>query len=66
MPQTLIQVSGIKDKPDAEKIVEAGEALDSVKLVNVNTDDGRVVVTHSPEFDLDAFKKVINDLGYSA
>ena len=44
MPQTLINISGIGGKADAEKLVNAGEALNGVKLINVNVNDGRVVV----------------------
>ncbi|MCP2039967.1 copper chaperone CopZ [Neisseria sp. HSC-16F19] len=65
MPQTLVNVGGISAKPDAEKIMAAGEALDGVRLVNVNVDDGRVVVTHAADFDIEAFKKAVTDLGYT-
>lgn len=65
MPQTLVKVSGIGGKSDADKIVGRGEALDGVKLVNVNVDDGRVVVTHEAGFDVGVFKSAITELGYS-
>ena len=66
MPQTLINVGGVSGKPDAEKIMAAGEALEGVRLVNVNINDGRVVVTHTADFDIETFKKTVTDLGYSA
>ena len=65
MPQTLINVDGISAKPDAEKIMTAGEALEGVRLVNVNINDGRVVVTHTADFDIEVFKKTVIDLGYT-
>lgn len=66
MPQTLVNIGGIGGKADADKLVDAGEALNGVKLVNVNFDDGRVVITHDADFDVEAFKKVATDLGFSA
>lgn len=65
MPQTLINISNIADKAAAEKIVAAGEALDKVKFVNVNIDDGRIVITHDADFDIAAFNTVLQSLGYS-
>lgn len=66
MPQTLINVGGISDKADADKIVANGEALAGVKMVNVNVSDGRVVVTHDAGFNVETFKKAVTDLGFSA
>ena len=66
MPQTLINISGIGGKADAEKLVDAGEALNGVKLINVNINDGRVVITHEAGFDVETFKKLAADLGFSA
>ena len=66
MPQTLINIGGISGKADAEKLVNAGEALNGVKLINVNINDGRVVITHEAGFDVETFKKLAADLGFSA
>ncbi|MFD1245215.1 heavy-metal-associated domain-containing protein [Paralysiella testudinis] len=66
MPQTLVNIGGISGKADADKLVGAGEALNGVKLVNVNFEDGRVVITHEAGFDVEAFKKAATDLGFSA
>ena len=66
MPQTLINISGIGGKADAEKLVDAGEALNGVKLINVNVNDGRVVITHEAGFDVETFKQVATNLGFSA
>lgn len=65
MPQTLVTVGGIGGKADADKLVASGEALDGVKLMNVNTNDGRVVITHDTSFDVEAFKKLAIELGYT-
>lgn len=66
MPQTLIQVSGMKDKADSDRLVEKGETVAGVKMVNANHEDGRVVVTHGDGFDEAAFKAAVSELGFSA
>lgn len=66
MPQTLIHIGGIGGKADADKLVDVGEALPGVKLVNVNFNDGRVVITHQEGFDVEVFKKAATDLGFSS
>ena len=47
-------------------MVNAGEALNGVKLINVNVNDGRVVITHEAGFDVETFKQVATNLGFSA
>ncbi len=66
MPQTKLQVTGMKDKNDAKKIIEAGETLAEVKMVNANFETGVVVVTHSDGFDEAAFKAAVSAAGFSA
>ncbi len=66
MPQTKLQVTGMKDKNDAKKIIEAGEALAGVKMVNANFETGVVVVTHGDGFDEAAFKASVSAAGFSA
>ena len=65
MPQTLIQVSGMKHKTDGDRLVLKGETVAGVKMVNANHDDGRVVVTYGDGFDAEAFKAAISAEGFT-
>ena len=40
MPQTKLQVTGMQDKSDAKKLIEIGEAVANVKLINANFETG--------------------------
>lgn len=55
MPQTQFEVA-VANQATADAIVAKGETVAGVKFVNVNADSGLVVVTHSEDFDADAFK----------
>ncbi|MDO5686319.1 MAG: heavy metal-associated domain-containing protein [Neisseria sp.] len=65
MAQLQVQVSGVSSKENADQLKAAGEALPGVKLVNVNFEDGRVVITHGDGFDVESFKKAAAALGFS-
>lgn len=66
MPQMLIQVAGMANKTDADRLVVTGEGVPGVKMVNANHEDGRVVITHGDGFDVEAFKAALNAAGFSA
>lgn len=59
MPQTKYDVS-VTDKARADEIIKQAEEIKGVKFVNINPDNGSIVVTHSEDFDETAFKAVIN------
>lgn len=65
MAQTRLVASGVTSKGDADKIVEAGEAVEGVRFVNVKIEDGSVVITHSDTFSPDAFKTAIKAAGFN-
>ncbi|WP_346265211.1 MULTISPECIES: hypothetical protein [Eikenella] len=65
MPQTLIQVSGMKHKTDEDRLVLKGETVAGVRMVNANHDNGRVVITHGEGFDLETFKAAISAEGFT-
>lgn len=46
----------VADKAAAEEFVKKTETVKGVKFVNVNIDNGSVVVTHSDDYDEAAFK----------
>lgn len=58
MPQTKYDVQ-ISDKALAEEIIKKTEELKGVKFVNVNADNGSIVVTHGDDFDEAEFKAII-------
>ena len=65
MAQTRLVATGISSKTDADKIAQAGEAVEGVRFVNVNVDDGGIVVTHSDAFNADTFKAAIQAIGFN-
>ena len=65
MPQTKLQVTGMQDKSDAKKLIEIGETVANVKLINANFETGVVVVTHGDGFDEVAFKAAVSAAGFS-
>jgi copper chaperone CopZ len=64
MAQTRLVATGITSKADADKIAQAGEAVEGVRFVNVNHEDGGIVITHSDAFNADTFKSAIQALGF--
>ena len=60
MAQTRLVATGITSKTDADKIAQAGEAVEGVRFVNVNHDDGGIVITHTDAFNVDTFKSAIH------
>ena len=64
MAQTRLVATGITSKADADKIAPAGEAVEGVRFVNVNHEDGGIVITHSDAFNADTFKSAIQALGF--
>lgn len=66
MPQTKLQITGMSSREDAKKIIEKGETIDKVRMVNANHETGVVVITHFEDFDPASFKSAITDLGFSA
>lgn len=65
MPQMMINVTGLSSKADADRLVQTGETVAGVKMVNANHDDGRVVITHGDGFDIDAFKSALQGAGFT-
>jgi hypothetical protein len=57
MTQTSYQIT-IADKDTADKLVADTNTISGVKWVNVNIEQGTVVVTHGDEYDEAAFKSV--------
>lgn len=66
MAQSKIVVNGIKDKNDTEKLASHTEKVEGVRFVNVNVEQGYVVVTHTDNFNADAFKVAATEIGFSA
>ncbi len=57
MPQTSYQIS-MTDKEAADKLVADTDNVPGVKWVNVNVEQGIVVVTHGEDYDEEGFKSV--------
>ena len=57
MPQTSYQVA-ITDREVAEKINKEGSDVQGVKWININPDNGTIVVTHGDDYDEAAFKSI--------
>ena len=57
MPQTSYQVA-ITDRELAEKINKEGSDVQGVKWININPDNGTIVVTHGDDYDEAAFKSI--------
>lgn len=57
MPQTSYQ-TGISDKDTADQIISDGNNVQGVKWININTEKGLIVVTHSEDYDEAAFKSI--------
>lgn len=55
MPQSQFNAT-VADKAAADALVAKTENLPGVKFVNVNIDNGTIVVTHGDDFDENAFK----------
>lgn len=55
MPQTSYQAQ-VTSKDAADQLVADTESVKGVKWVNVNIDQGTIVVTHSEDYDEAAFK----------
>ncbi|WP_367111119.1 hypothetical protein [uncultured Psychrobacter sp.] len=55
MPQTSYKTS-IANKDAADKLVADTNNISGVKWVNVNIEQGTIVVTHSEDYDEAAFK----------
>lgn len=55
MPQTKYDIR-VTDKDAAEKLVADTNQITGVKWVNVNIEQGTVVVTHGDDYDEDSFK----------
>lgn len=55
MPQSKFEAT-IADQAAADSIVAKTESVTGVKFVNVNVDNGLIVVTHDDSFDEAAFK----------
>ena len=55
MPQTKYDFK-VADQAAADTLVKNTEEIQGVKFVNVNIDNGSVVVTHGEDFDEAAFK----------
>lgn len=66
MAQTKIAVSGMSSKADGDKLAEQTASVAGVRFVNANHEQGYVVVTHSDEFDVEAYKAAANAAGFSA
>lgn len=66
MPQSKISVDGLADKDDAAKLSSAVKEVAGVMFVNVNVEQGFVVVTHKAEFDETAFKAAVTAAGFAA
>lgn len=57
MPQTSYQAT-ISDRELADKITKEGSDVQGVKWININPDNGTIVVTHSEDYDEAAFKSI--------
>lgn len=55
MPQTKYDLK-VASKTEAEEFVKKTETVQGVKFVNVNIEQGSVVVTHDDSYDEAAFK----------
>lgn len=66
MAQSKINVSGMTSKTDGDKLAEQTSSVAGVRFVNANHEQGYVVVTHTDDFDENAFKAAVNAAGFSA
>lgn len=66
MAQSKINVSGLTSKEDADRLVEQTSAVAGVRFVNVNVEQGYVVVTYGDGFSEDAYKEAVKAAGFSA
>lgn len=66
MAQTKIDVGGLTNKADGDKLAEQTSGVAGVKFVNVNHEQGYAVITHGDDFDLAAFKAAVVAAGFSA
>lgn len=64
MAQLKLNVSGLSGKADADRLVEQTASVKGVKFVNVNTDDGFVIVTYGDDFDEAGFKSAVTAAGF--
>lgn len=55
MPQTKYDVK-VADQAAADEIVKKTENVTGVRFVNVNVDNGSIVVTHGDDYDEAGFK----------
>lgn len=53
-------------KTDGDKLAEQTSSVAGVRFVNANHEQGYVVVTHTDDFDENAFKAAVNAAGFSA
>lgn len=58
MPQTKFDAK-VADQAAADQIVSKAEGVADVKFVNVNLEQGTIVVTHGDDFDESAFKSAV-------
>lgn len=66
MAQTKIDITGLSNKADCDKVAEQTAAVAGVKFVNVNHEAGYAVVTHGDDFDVAAFKAAVVAAGFGA
>ena len=66
MAQSKITITGLSNKADADNITENTASVVGVKFVNVNYEQGFAMVTHGDDFDAEAFKAAVNNLGFTA
>ncbi len=58
MPQTKYDIQIINQEV-ARELIKKIETVKGVKFVNVNMEDGSVVVTHSQDYDETTFKQIV-------
>ena len=66
MSQYKMTITGLSNKADADKVAENTASVVGVKFVNVNYEQGFAIITHGDDFDAEAFKAAVNNLGFTA
>ncbi len=63
MAQTKYTIEKVIGKEEiAEQLKQAGNALEGVKWVNVNIQNGQVVLTHDDQYNEAELQKIIDTL----
>ena len=67
MPDVTLVVRDLSSAEDAEKLERALERLDSVNLVNVDSEKGLVAISYAGgDAELDGIRRTVEEAGHEA